>query len=159
MRDDLERSITHAAYAPVARAMGYTVVGLIELCEQQFVNAIEWTTIGVTRKGANVNGERGQWRVAALFDAETKRFVFSVGPNAFALTENAAAAQAIRDNMAQAIVEAYHRNRNAETRMTIVAARRAVDQESKEKGQATGAVSGPETTVIWPVAPRDPRGY
>lgn len=158
MRDDLERNVTHTKYAAVARAMGYTVQGLIELCERQFVNSVEWTTIGTTRNGANVNGERGQWRVAAMWNSQSERYVFSVGPNAFKLTENAREAERIRAEVAQAIVDAYHRSRNAETRMTIAAARRSVEREQAEKAQVTEAVSGPESKIIWPVAPRDPRG-
>lgn len=155
------RVTTHTRYAVVARAMGYTVQGLIELCEQTYVNSVEWTTIGLTRNGVAIEGQCGnegskrrQWRVAALFDRETERYVFSIGPNAFGLTDNAREADRIRAEVAQAIVDAYHRNRNAETQSII----RAAQREGTEKAQVTKAVSAPETMIIWPVAPRDPRG-
>jgi len=156
-----DRIITHTKYAVVARAMGYTVRGLIELCEQSYVNPAVWTTIGLTRNGVAIEGQLGnegfnkrQWRVAALWDPIEKRYVFSVGPNAFGLTDNAREAERIRREVAQAIVTAYQRNRNAETRSII----RAVTREESAKAQVTEAVSEPETMIIWPVAPRDPRG-
>lgn len=165
MRDDNARVITHTAYAKVARAMGYTVIGLIELCGQTFVNSVEWTTIGLTRSGVSIEGQCGsdgydkrQWRVAAMWDANAQRYVFSIGPNAFGMTDNAREADRIRAEVAQAIVNAIHRNRNAETRGIIRAARREVEREETVKAQVAGAVSEPETMIIWPVAPRDPRG-
>lgn len=165
MRDNNARVITHTAYAKVARAMGYTVQGLIELCEQSYVNPVDWTTIGLTRNGVAIEGECGrdgyehrQWRVAALFEPESGRYVFSIGPNAFGMADNVREAQRIRAEAAQAIVNAIHRNRNAETRSIIRAARREVEREEAEKAQLTEAVSSPETMIIWPVAPRDPRG-
>jgi hypothetical protein len=158
MRDEFERNVSHTAYAPVARAMGYTVQGLIELCERCSVNPVEWTTIGMTRNGANVDGERGQWRVAALWNPETERYVFSVGPKAYKLTENAREAERIRAEIAQAIVNAVNNGRDSETRKVIAGARRMVQREQAEKHQVTEAQSGPEAMIIYPIAPRDPRG-
>lgn len=165
MHNDRLRVATHTKYAVVARAMGYTVRGLIELCEKSFVNPVEWTTIGLTRNGVTIEGECGrdgyehrQWRVAALFDRESDRFVFSIGPNAFGIADSIREAERIRAEVADAIVNAIHRNRNAETESIIRAARREREREEQEKAQLTEAVSDSETMIIWPVAPRDPRG-
>jgi len=155
--DEFERAITHTAYAPVARMMGYTVSGMLELCKVSAEFGM-WRTFGVTRKGVQIDGKPGPHRVAVMIDPKTGRYVFSVGPNAFQLTASAREAERIRREIAQAVVNAVNSSRDKETRMVIAAAQRSTEGEEPRKAQVTDATGAPETLIIWPVAPRDPRG-
>lgn len=144
-----ERAVTHKAYAPVARLMGYRMDGFIELCQNAVSKNDLWVCIGLTR--------REKLRVNARWNWDTSRYEFSVG-SVFQLTENERDAERIRHEAAQAIVDGYNAARSNDMRSIVRAATiREQDQQAQNEEQAP-ALSRPETKIIHPVAPRDPRG-
>lgn len=150
MNDEFERVITHTAVAKVARLMGYTPQGLIELCEACAIKS-EWRVIGTTRPSINKPIER----VAARVNPLSRRYEFSVGSEAFALTSSAAEAQRIRNEVADAVVKRISESRPAINPRFI---RPNDDRQAIEGDHGSDALSSPETMIISPVAPRDPRG-
>lgn len=150
---DFERQVTHKALATVARLMGYTPQGLTELCKLGRVD-YDWRTIGTTRPSLSKPIER----VNARLNASTKRYEFSVGNEAFALSESAVEQQRIRNEVADAVVRRISEARPLVNPKFI---KRDQDQQgmpAKDDDHEADALSRPETMIISPVAPRDPRG-
>ena len=148
--EEFERVVTHTAVAKVARLMGYTPQGLIELCEACLIGE-DWRVIGTTRPSLNKAIER----VAARVSCSSRKLEFSVGNEAFALTANAAEAQRIRNEVADAVVKRISESRPAINPRFI---RANDDRPAAGNDQAASALSSPETMIISPLAPRDPRG-
>lgn len=145
---DYERQVTHKAVAKVARLMGYTPQGLKELCRSCNVGS-EWRTIGVTRPSLVKPVERVNVRCV------NGRYEFSVGNEAFALTSDALEQQRIREQVADAVVKRISEQRPAINPRFIKANQ---DHQPADEQGSTDALSRPETMIISPVAPRDPRG-
>jgi hypothetical protein len=152
--DEYERVVTHRKLAPVARLMGYTTQGLRELCRLCGVG-YEWRTIGITRPRFNQPIERVNARaVRANGNGPSRKYEFSIGTEAFALTESAAEQQRIRNEVADAVVKRISAQRPSLNPRFIKA---NLDHQPVNDQGSADALSRPETMIISPVAPRDPR--
>ena len=138
--------------APVARLMGYTVNGLSDIC----VNVqSEWFTIGVTKGGERVAARRPnpEWDDEGM--CFRGKLEFSVGPNAFQLTENEQQAQRIRRQMADEIVKRIKEQRPNDVQTIVRAAALRTGGSEGEKDQVSEDVGANLSKIISPYAPRD----
>lgn len=152
-RDSVERVVTHKSLASVARLMGYTPQGLIELCEACLIGD-EWRVIGTTRPSLS----RPVERIAARISRTSRKLEFSVGNEAFALTNDAAEQQRIREEIADQIVKRVSQSRPVINPRFVKANQDHQGRPASEDDHGTESSEGSQHMIISPVAPRDPRG-
>jgi len=163
---EVERVVTHKTIASVARLMGYTPNGIRELLESCEVKKApllisegthwltEWVVIGITRRRTN----QGIERVSARFNFRTRKFEFSSGSEAFALTPNERERQRLREEVASEAVRLINRDR-PQVRESFI--RENLDRQAPPTQEAimgSGSSERASEKIISPVAPRDPRG-
>lgn len=141
-----ERNVTHSKLAPVARLMGYTVNGLIELCQSAADD--EWRIIGLTRSA--------KLRVAARWNDSTSRYEFSIGEQSFVLTRDEATAQSIRAEIAETIVRRVKAGRSKETEAIIRGASIQGGTQPSSNEQQSSSSGATQGLIISPLAPRGP---
>ena len=163
---ETERVVTHRTIASVSRLMGYTPQGIKDLLETCAVkkarllilegtpHLTEWVLIGIARRRTNQPIER----VSARFNFASKKFEFSSGPESHALTANAAEQQRIREEIAEEAVKRIN-ERTGVVNPTFI--KRHLDRQASPTGETIKDDKGSEQAqekIIFPVAPRDPRG-
>ena len=164
--NNTERVVTHRTVAGVARLMGYTPQGISDLLETCLVkkapllisagtpHLTEWIVIGTTRPAFNKPIDR----VSARYNFRTKKFEFSTGPEAHALTADMKEQQRIREELAEKIA------RRVRETQPVISERFIKENLDPQPVSATETIMDPSSSerapdkIISPVAPRDPRG-
>lgn len=155
--NDRIRVATHYTMAPVARAMGFTVTGLMALCANV---TDKWTEIGTSRiSNDKVYAIRPEFtRVKDEFGRVeiTGTLQFSIGDAGVGFTANAIALRSSREAIAERIVANLQASRgsdvNASKAMaTIDKARKVID-----RAIVSETAQGPVVTVVPHLGPRGP---